>query len=229
MKKLNIFKTIQLVVVMILTGVCLYMIVMDPDVFNYVNKNANVRTICSLLWVVLGLSFLFLFFDFCFFSSFKRDLTELDNVAHADRVAGIPNRYSCDTLIDKYKGKALPANTGCIMIDLTNIGEINKLYGRDQGDASIRAFSQTLHMVSAGLCFIGRNGGNKFVALFEDSSEEQLNRFTQRLDQKMESLNADPELHPITYKYGVAFYNYNKDISSITDLIALANKRIYTK
>lgn len=227
MKKLNLFKTIQLVVMFILTGVCLYLIVMNPDVFHSVNKNPDLRMICSLLWVILGLTFLFLFFDFCFFSSFRRDMNALNTVAHADQVAGIPNRYSCDTLIEKYQGKPLPADIGCIMIDLTNIGEINKLYGREQGDVSIREFSQTLHMVSAGLCFIGRNGGNKFIALFENSSQEQLDRFIERLDQKMDAMNSAPESHPLFYKCGVAFYHYNKDISTITDLIALANRRIY--
>ena len=229
MKKLNLFKTIQLIVMIVLTVICIVLIVMNPDVFHYVNKNADIRLICTLLWAILGLSFLFIFFDFCFFSSFRKDMNTLDSVAHADQVAGIPNRYSCDTLIEKYQGKPLPADIGCIMIDLTNLGEINQLYGREQGNISIREFSQTLHMVSAGLCFIGRNGGNKFIALFENSSQEQLERFIDRLDQKMTAFNADPESHPINYKYGMAFYHYDIGISSITDLIALANRRIYNK
>lgn len=225
MKKLDIFKTIQLIIYIILTGFCVYTIMMNPDVYHYIATNPSIRLICGLLWAVLGLSFLFLFLDFNFFSSFKRDYRDLDFAVHSDPLSGIANRFSCDALIEKYLDKPLPANMGCIMFDLTNISEINKLYGHTEGNALIKDFSDILKMASVNLCFIGRNGGNKFMALFEEGSKEKLDIFLERIHTKVDSHNSGAGTYPITYKYGSAFHEGNK-VGTITDLIALANRRI---
>lgn len=226
MKKLDIFKTIQLIIFIILTGICVFTVATDPALYHYIATNPSARLICGLLWGVLGLSFLFLFLDFSFFASFKRNYRDLDFAVHSDPLSGIANRFSCDALIEKYLDQPLPAEIGCIMFDLTNIGEINKLYGHSKGNALIKDFSDILKLASVDLCFIGRNGGNKFIALFEDGSEEKLQTFLDRIQTKVNSHNSDPETLPITYKYGQAFHESSKT-STITDLIALANKRIY--
>lgn len=226
MKKLDVFKTIQLIIYILLTGVCVYKIMMDKEVYHAVATNPSIRLICGLLWVVLGLSFLFLFVDFNFFSSFKRDYRDLDFAVHSDPLSGIPNRFSCDALIEKYLDKPLPTEIGCIMFDLSNISEINRLYGHTDGNALIKDFSNILKMASVNLCFIGRNGGNKFLALFEEGSEEKLNTFLERIRTKVDSHNSNPDTHQIVYKYGSAYHEGNQ-ADTITDLIALANKRIY--
>ena len=173
MKKLDIFKTIQLIIYVFLTGFCIYKIIMDPEVYQYIATNPSIRIICGLLWAVLGLSFLFLFLDFNFFSSFKRDYRDLDFAVHSDPLSGIPNRFSCDALIEKYLDQALPSDIGCIMFELSNVSDINRLYGHAEGNALIKDFSNILKMASVDLCFIGRNGGNKFMALFENGSDEK--------------------------------------------------------
>ena len=50
----------------------------------------------------------------------------------------------------------------------------------------IRRFGDILREASAGLCFVGRNGGNKFMALFEDCDDEKLNAFLTRVQQSVE-------------------------------------------
>lgn len=45
---------------------------------------------------------------------------------------------------------------------------INNTYGHVIGNATIQSFSDVLSGASVGLCFVGRNGGNKFLALFEN-------------------------------------------------------------
>ncbi|MGC4020353.1 MAG: GGDEF domain-containing protein [Muricomes sp.] len=228
MKKLDIFKTIQLIIYIILTGLCVFRVITDQEVYHYIATNPSVRMIGVLLWIVLGVSFLFLFIDFSFFSSFKRDYRDLDFAVHSDPLSGIPNRFSCDALIEKYLDQPLPENIGCIMFELSNIGEINRLYGHTEGNALIKDFSNILRTASVDLCFIGRNGGNKFIALFEDGTEKKLETFLERLYFKVDSHNHSSDTHPIDYQYGRAFHEGN-EVSTINDLIALANRRIYKK
>ena len=229
MKRFNFFKAAQLLLFLIITGFCLALILFDPQTRNFVAKNEHIRLICSMLWIVLVLSFIFLFVDFQLFSGFQRSIKNLDQAVHADTITGIPNRFSCDSLIEKYIGEPLPPNMGCIMIDLTNIIDINNAYGREAGDDAIRQFSEMLHLVSAGLCFVGRNGGNKFITIFENCEKIQLVQFLNRLNEQMAIANRQGTAPVIRYKCGTAYHDGTKNdgIEQITELISLANRRIY--
>lgn len=225
MKKFDTLKTAQLVVFIGFTIICALIIFFNKDLFHIIAADSHVRIMCIMLWLCLGASFLFIFLDFNLLSKYKQDFRELDFAVHSDPVAGIANRYSSDMLIEKYLDKPLPENIGCVMIVLSNIQEINKLYGHIQGNALIRDFSNILRLTSVNLCFVARNGGNKFLALFEDGSEEKIEMFLTRISQKVRASNSNPDNYPIEYKYGIAF-NEGEEIETITDLIALSNRRV---
>lgn len=226
MKKFDLFKTVQLVLFVGLAGVSLYIILTDPRLYYLVANDAQIRTLCILLWASLGLSFLFTFMDFSLFSSFKREYSELDFAVSSDPVSGIANRYSCDAIIEKYLDKPLPKNIGCIMFDLTNLQEINEKYGHTQGNELIRDFSGILQATSMNLCFVGRNGGNKFIALFENCTDEKLKSFLGRISKKVDQYNEMTDGLQILYRYGISF-DEGEEIKTVTDLIALSNRRIY--
>ena len=226
MKKFDIFKTVQLLIFVALAGLGLFLILTDSRLYQLVATDSQIRTLCILLWAALGLSFLFIFMDFTLFSSFKREYRELDFAVHSDPVSGIANRNSCDALIEKYLDKPLPENLGCIMFDLTNIKEINEAHGHIQGNALIRDFSSILQSTSMNLCFVGRNCVNKFLAIFEDCTEEKLNSFLDLVDAKVDQHNSSEGSFPIAYCYGIAFHE-DSSVSTITDLISLSNRRIY--
>ena len=126
MKKFDIYKTIQLIIFVLLTNIGLVVVVFDSELYQMIAHNGHIRLLCILLWAALGLSFFFTFMDFSLFSSFKKQYRELDFAVYSDPVSGIANRYSCDAVIEKYLDKPLPESLGCIMFDLSNLGEINK-------------------------------------------------------------------------------------------------------
>ncbi|MDD3218020.1 MAG: diguanylate cyclase [Lachnospiraceae bacterium] len=228
MKKINRIKTAQMIIYIILTITCIIMVAGNSETRNLVAKNPYLLTICSIFWLMVVINFLFLFLDFYHFANLHKSMRRLNKAAYADSITGIPNRFSCDSLIEKYIGKPLPANIGCIMLDITNLIEINQELGRENGDAAIRQFSDILHLLSAGVCFVGRNGGNKFIALFENSTLEQLIEFSERLDEEMAIQNDITNLVPVKYQYGIAYHGEDDSRAvSITDLIAQANKKIY--
>lgn len=226
MKKLDIAKTIELIVFFVLALACAGLVLLDPELYHMAGTDGRIRFLCGALWLVLLLSFAFILLDFFLLSSYKRDFRELNHAVHSDPVAGIANRYSCDALIDRYLDKPLPEKMGCIMFDLTNIGEINQQYGHIQGNILIRDFSNILRITSLELCFVGRNGGNKFLALFEHGSREDMELFLRRVRKKADAHNAKEGAYPIVYRYGIAFEEGDA-APTITDLIALSNKRIY--
>lgn len=228
MKKFDRYKTVQLIIFILLAGISLLIILTDGELYQMVANNPHIRALCILLWVAFVFCFLFIFMDFSLFSTFKKDYRELDFAVSSDPVSGIANRYSCDSVIEKYLDQPLPRNIGCVMFDLTNIGEVNRSHGHVAGNELIHDFSGILQASSLNLCFVGRNGGNQFLAIFENCTTQKLNTFLDRVSDKVDRHNDNPDSLPIVYQYGTA-YREDESIQTITDLIALSNRRIHNQ
>ena len=224
MKKLDVLKTIQLFVFAILAIISFVLIVTDSDVYPSVAVSKSVRMLSVLLWISLFFSFLFIFIDFSVYITQKKDYNALDYAVHSDPLAKIANRNGCDELIEQYADQPLPQDLGCIMFELTSLGHTNKHYTRLAGNRQIRNFAIILKMASVNTCFVGRNGGNKFLAIFENTSREIMAEFLDRVETKVTEHNQDAKSPRMTFSYGMAFHEDN--VKEVTDLVALSNRRL---
>lgn len=225
MKKLSIQKMVQLVVLVVLTiiSICL---LFNTGIKQFIFSSLAATILFATVWIILIVSFVFLLMDFSVISNLKLNYHNLYEVAFSDPLSGIPNRFSCDVIIEKYIDKHLPGSIGCIVIDITNLSEINTLYSHAEGNKALSQFSTILSSASASLGFVGRNGGNKFLAIFEECDKEKMELFLKRLESKIERHNALPNTLPLAYKVGCAL-NSTEKLSQITKLISLANQRVY--
>ena len=83
-------------------------------------------------------------------------------------------------------------------------------------------------MASLDECIVGRNGGNRFIILYERSSDLHLSVFLDRLADKVRDYNANKNNHPIRYEFGTAYAEAD-EVTSITRLIALSSMRLTDK
>lgn len=224
MKKFNTFKIVQLVLLIILTAVSLYML-MQPEVKQYIFDSTPATVLFIIVWAVLLVTFIFLLIDFSLISSMKMDYHNLYDVAYSDPLSGIPNRFSCDTIIEEDYDKKLPDDIACVMIDLSNLPEINTLYDHRTGNKVLKDFSGILSTAAVSLCFVGRNGGNKFLAIFENCTDEKLNTFLDRVTDRVDQYNQASDSISMEYRIGKAM-NRDEHLEQITKLISLANSRI---
>ena len=224
---MNQFKTFKVVQISALAALAVMSIIMlmRPDVKTYIFSTGPATTLFFLVWAVLILSFIFIIIDFATLAKIKKGDHTLYDAAYSDQISGIPNRFSCDTIIEKYFDMDLPEELGCIMIDLTNLGDINKQHNHKTGNQMIKEFSGILSSAALSLCFVGRNGGNKFLAVFEGCTKHDMYTFLQRVSERVETYNANPGAIPIQSSAGAA-YNGEDKLNDITELIALANRRI---
>ena len=225
MKKLSVFKIIQLSILAVVTLISVFFL-LKPEVKQFVFSSSSATTLFFLIWIILIASFLFIIIDLSIISSIKLHFHNLYGVAYSDPLSGIPNRFSCDTLIEKYIDSELPEDIGCIMIELANLPEGNSLYDHAAGNRLLKYFSAILSSSALSLGFVGRNGGNKFLAIFEDCTQEKLDAFLTRVFEKVQRHNAKADSIDMEYKVGAAL-NSKEHLAKITGLIALANNRIY--
>lgn len=225
MKKFSTFKIVQLALLVVLTLTSFYLL-MKPQVKEYIFSSTAATVLFVVVWIVLLASFIFLLIDFNLIASIKLNYHNLYDVAYSDQLSGIPNRFSCDTVIEKYYDTKLPEDLTCIMIDLTNLPEVNSLYDHTTGNKLLKDFSSILSSASLSLCFVGRNGGNKFLAIFEHGDQTKIDTFLARIADRVKQHNRSSESIAIEYHTGIAM-NSKEHMDQITNLIALANKRIY--
>ena len=231
MKKFEVIKTLQLMLYFILTVAALITIFRDDALYQTIASNPHVRFLCGILWLLMGLSFLFMFLDFSSFTNLKRENLALDQAIYSDTLTGVANRYSCDAYIAQYLHKKMPSDMGCITLDMINLTEINKKYGHEGGDAAIREFSEILTEAArvkgapegASNCFIGRNGGNKFLAIFRSCSHEIISDFLLEVEH-MEGQRETDGKPAIIYTVGVAF-DEDSSVDNLVDLVRISDQR----
>ena len=226
MKRFDLIKTFQLLLLAVLAVAALIVILRDASLSSAIALGGSVRTLAVLLWLVLGVSFLFLFYDFNSYSELKRENLELDNAIYSDALTGIANRYSVDVYLAQFQNRALPQDMGCVTLELTSLSAINAALGHGAGDAAIRDFSEILMNAANGICFIGRNGGNRFVAIFRDCTDARLEGFLTRLREGVDARNLRQPDALLEYSSGVAFREGDA-VQSVTQLVALSDHRAF--
>lgn len=225
MKKLETWKTIQFIIYVLFSILCFFAVVTDSDVQAAVSSIPALKNVNILLWGILFISFIFIFVDFALYAKEKKDINDLAYALRSDPIAKIANRNGIDNILEKYHGKPVPENFAIIMLELTNLHDINKVYSRLDGNRTIRGFSMILQAASMNKIFVGRNGGNKFIAIIENASPETISLFKERVKDKVAQRNQDEKNPPIHFRTGTA-YHESENYNDISEWIALANQRL---
>ena len=224
MKRFDTVKTLQLILLLILTATALATVLRDPVLYGQMASDRNIRRLGILLWIVLGLSFVFLFYDFGSWSDLKRENLELDHAIYSDALTGVANRYSVDLYIAQFLNKPLPADMGCVTLALKGLDRINAVQGHEGGDAAIRDFSEILMKSVSGVCFVGRNGGDRFVAICRDGTVQRLESFLRGVEAGLEQRNREHPDAPLHCSTGTAFRE-GEQVRSVAELVALSDRR----
>lgn len=176
-----------------------------------------------LLCISLATVFILIVSDFILYHQLKTNYKKLNYGLKSDAISHIANRQRVDEVISKYTDKELPDGVACIMILLTSLFEVNKK-SRNEGNQHIRNFSLILKRAAENKCFVGRNGGNVFIAIFENTSQAEIDSFCEQIDKDTRDNNSSCDSENIHYQIGIAFKE-NPPANSINELISLAYER----
>lgn len=225
MKKLSDLKNIQLAVTGALATAAVFLL-LRKEVRQFVFSTVPGTLLFLVVWMLLATAFVFLLLEYRLLKTVKGDYRELYEAAYIDAVSGLPNRYSCDAMLRKCTEEGTPESLGCAMVDLVNLPEINMEYGYEAGNELLRTFAKILLTAAPALCFVGRDGGEKFLAVFRDCAKGNPAEFLVRLDEEIKRHNTTPDAVPIVYRTGVS-QNSAEHLEQASALAALANRRIY--
>ncbi|MBD1388958.1 bifunctional diguanylate cyclase/phosphodiesterase [Neiella sp. HB171785] len=93
---------------------------------------------------------------------------QLTTMAFSDYLTGLPNRTSLLKQTNHYQINAQHNNQdGLLMLfDIDHFGEINRKFGTDIGDQTLKIIGERLSHFASSSCFVARYGGDEFVVAF---------------------------------------------------------------
>ena len=143
---------------------------------------------------------------------------ELNQKAYLDVHTSLPNKSKCELLLNRTD--ILPDSVCCIMFDLNNLKYINDSLGHIAGDSLILNFANILKQVIPQEQFVGRYGGDEFMAVLTDTSRQEVAKLLADITSKTVLFNQHNPQFMLFFAYGCAF---SSDYSALT-LQALLDK-----
>lgn len=148
----------------------------------------------------------------------------LEQKAYLDAHTGLPNKSRCEEVFHDLR--FLDKNVACIMFDLNNLKIANDTLGHSVGDQLIVNFANILRNVIPSKEFVGRYGGDEFVAVIRDMPKEDVIGLLEKLKEEVDDFNDHGKNIKISYAYGWAFSNDYTECTLRT-LFDRADKHMY--
>jgi diguanylate cyclase (GGDEF)-like protein len=126
----------------------------------------------------------------------------LEQKAYIDVHTGLPNKSKCEELFSDMSFITEP--TACLMFDLNNLKSANDTLGHSAGDQLIASFARVLRNVIPAKDFVGRYGGDEFVVILYDITENTVNSLLTQLHNEVMQFNRCGNNIPISYAQGWA-------------------------
>ena len=223
------YKQLQLIILIILTAVFFSFFFYNPTIRANILSSNFLSLVFGMAWFVLLISFLYLLYDFRKMELYIQQEHALKREAYLDGLTGIPNRHGFDTVFKTYQlGKNL-SNLGCALLTIKNLGEINTTIGYESGDAIIKDICQLLENIGDKYGFVGRNGGNEFLAVFDNCTKETMENFHKDILFELSKLNnLETNLPKIQINFSYLL-NSEAKVSNLSDLVTLTYRKAEIK
>lgn len=148
----------------------------------------------------------------------------LQKKVYLDQATGLPNKNKCEELLEDPAPAA--ENIGVLSFDLNNLRRINNSRGHEAGDDYIRRFAICLRSAMPKEHFVGRAGGDEFLAITYGLDEKQLKQCLASIRAQMaEESKSHPDT-PLSYAVGFSLAADNPGCS-MRELFILADKNMY--
>ena len=156
----------------------------------------------------------------------KRHQLRLEDAAMRDGLTGVATRSAFETMAQRELAKSYRAQhvSSLLMIDLDNFKSINDQYGHRGGDMVLKEFVRRTTLVLRNHDLFGRYGGEEFVVLLPDTSNEVALQIATRLCETVRQTSS-ADIPIFTVSIGVA--TRMPDSEDIGDFLNQADKALY--
>ena len=158
----------------------------------------------------------------------RRKNKQLEQKAFIDEPTGLPNKGRCEQFFTDAQPMEKPLT--CVVFDLNNLKKANDTLGHSVGDQLIANFARLLRNAIPTPHFVGRYGGDEFMAVIYGASKQEVENILNNLHEDVSEFN---QLHhgnngfvDVSYAYG---WSISEDLPdcSFRVLFDKADKNMY--
>lgn len=130
----------------------------------------------------------------------------LEQMAYMDELTGLGNRRMCEKKITELEEKEMSSDSvyAIVSLDLNFLKRTNDTYGHKKGDELIKSFSDVLSNVFSLYGTVTRTGGDEFVVILDDITEEKVKSLLAQMLEQMEEKNKYASDVILSTAYGYA-------------------------
>ena len=156
-------------------------------------------------------------------------LAEVQKLANTDSLTGVSNRRSLFDFgyqeferVSRY-GKAL----SILLMDLDNFKKINDNYGHQIGDKALCALVEIIKNTIRNVDFLGRYGGEEFMAILPGIYGEEAFILAERIRKKISSNIIETDKGDLLLTISIGVSTYSTKDKSLEDIILRADQAVY--
>ncbi len=206
-------KIIQLCFLFIIESIFFLILILNPTLGKHIFDNEPLFILCVIIWILMIMNFIWLIYDFRKLRAFALESHILNKHAYLDGMTGLLNRNGLDTVLNTYNSPEALTDVGCFMVTLKNLKQINGSLGRAAGDLAISNFCLILEAVCEHYGVVGRNGGNDFLAIINNCTDNVMMKFITDLLEQIEEYNQEHTVAPLELEYA---YTLNSEAHAET-------------
>lgn len=145
---------------------------------------------------------------------------------YLDEATGLPNKNKCEEILASEEPLTGSESTAVMVFDLNNLRIINDRQEHERGDQYIRSFAEQLRAALPEKYFVGRDGGDEFIAVLKQVDHEQVKDCLQMIREQTERYSKNHPDMLLSYAVG---YALSTDFpgSNMKDLFRYADKNMY--
>lgn len=149
-----------------------------------------------------------------------------DHKIYADVLTGCNSRAACIRLIESLEDQR-NMRISIIYMDLNKFKYVNDTYGHDQGDRLLMIFGKALKAVFGKSGFVGRMGGDEFIAVLSDTNDSEIDQMCAEVEKILREQSKTLEFpYVISSSYGYASRNVGQP-ETMDEIMQLADERMY--
>jgi diguanylate cyclase (GGDEF)-like protein len=153
----------------------------------------------------------------------------LENLSLIDPLTQLFNRRALNELISHQLARSNRSGGSLtfFILDLDDFRELNRKFGDGEGNRVLMEFARLLRNVFRGGDLIFRQGGDEFLVVMPDTSEEQAERPLSRLLNSVGQWNAgNQQPYELSFTWGMAGYVTG---TSVEDVLRTVDRKLYQK
>lgn len=216
-------KLVQLIVIIVFCIALLITCIIKQQALHTLMQDSSIRLILCLFWILLLFILISNINDLIFCQHYSHYERQLKEYMYLDKLTGIPDRKSVDRLYMNYPKLN---QIGCCFVVLANLNQINNEYNRETGDKAIVRLGRIMEKAGENIGFIGRNGGNAFLCIIDNCSEERMKLFVSNLQTALKEDSLQPDRPQLDAHYAYTL-NSKANIKEFQEILSYTYKKIF--